>query len=100
MEEGGIRLSDSSNLYQLIPFFHEEDKATIKKEIYEQELSIIFDGTTYVSEALVIVVRFVNEHCMIQQYLVQLMLSAKSLSSEELARQFDSLPLDLARFCF
>ncbi len=46
LEERAFRLSDSSNLYQLIPFLHEEEKATIKKEIYERELSIIFDGTT------------------------------------------------------
>ena len=87
LEERGFRLSDSSNLYQLIPFLHEEEKATIKKEINERELSIIFDGTTYVCEALVIVVRFVNEHWMIQQRLVRLMLLAKSLTGEELARQ-------------
>lgn len=62
LEERGFRLSDSSNLYQLIPFLHEEEKAAIKKEIGERELSIIFDGTTYVCEALVIVVRFVNEN--------------------------------------
>lgn len=36
LEERGFRLSDSSNLYQLIPFLHEEGKATIKKEINEQ----------------------------------------------------------------
>ena len=87
LEESAFRLSDSSNLYQLIPFLHDEEKAIIKKEINGRELSIIFDGTTHVCEALVIVVRFVTENWKIQQRLVRLMLLAKSLTGEEVARQ-------------
>ena len=49
--------------------------------------SVIFDGTTHVCEALVILLRFVDENLNIQQRVVRLMLLAKSLTGEELARQ-------------
>ena len=54
-------LSDSTNLYQLIPFIRHEELANIMKEIDFKEVPIYFDGTTHVCEAIVVLLYFVNE---------------------------------------
>ena len=77
----------ASNLSQLVPFIHQQEQISVKNEIDEQEISIIFDGPTHVCEALVILVRFVDEKWNIQQRVVKLMLLAKSLTGEEVAHQ-------------
>ena len=61
MKENAFRLSQASNLSQLVPFIHQQEQISVKNEIDQQEISIIFDGTTHVCEALVILVRFVDE---------------------------------------
>lgn len=50
------------------------------------EMYVIFDGTTHVCEATVIILRFVDDNWCIQQRVARLMLLAKSMSGEELAR--------------
>ena len=86
-EENAFRLSQASNLSQLVPFIHQQELISVKNQIEQQEISIIFDGTIHVCEALVILVRFVDEKWNIQQHVVKLMLLAKSLTGEEVARQ-------------
>ena len=49
--------------------------------------SVIFDGTTHVCEAMVTVLRYVDETWCIQQRVAKLLLMAKSMTGEELARQ-------------
>ena len=85
-EENGYSLTDSSHLRELIPFVLEQETAQLKKEINGKHLSIIFDGTTHVCEALVIIVRYFHEW-RIKQKVCRLMLLAKALTGEELARQ-------------
>ena len=80
-------LSSCSNLRQLIPFVHQQEKDSIKKQINGKQVSVIFDGTTHVCEALVILLRFVDENWNLQQRVVRLMLLVKTLTGEELARQ-------------
>ena len=46
---------------------------------------VIFNGTTHVCEALVIILRFVDDRYQIQQRTVRVMLLAKSLTGEEVA---------------
>ena len=87
LEENAFRLSQASNLSQLVPFIHQQEQISVKYQIDQQEISIIFDGTTHVCEALVILVRFVDEKWDIQERVVKLMLLAKSLTGEEVARQ-------------
>lgn len=87
LEENAFRLSGSSHLRELLPFIHEQEKHTIQREIKGKQVSVIFDGTTHVCEAMVIVLRFLDEKWEIQQRVVRLMLLAKSLSGEEVARQ-------------
>ena len=50
-------------------------------------MSVIFDGTTRLGEALAIVVRFVSDEWSLEQRLVKLQLLTKSMSGEEIARE-------------
>ncbi len=86
-EESAFRLSHSSNLSQLIPFIREQEFASITEDIKGNNIGVIFDGTTHVCEAMVIVLRFIDADWQIQQRVVRLMLLAKSLTGEEVARQ-------------
>ena len=56
-----------------------------------KDVAVIFYGTTHVCEAMVIVLRFINNNWKIQQRVVRMMLLAKSLTGEEVARQLMSL---------
>ena len=70
----------------LIPFILSEEMEQIKKEISGKPVSIIFDGTSRLGEALVIVLRFLD-NWEIKQRLVQLQILVKSMTGEELARE-------------
>ena len=50
-------------------------------------MSVIFDGTTHICEALTIILRFVDDDWNIKQHAVRLMLLAKSLTGGEVAHQ-------------
>ena len=82
LEENAFQLSQASNLSQLVPFIHQQEQNRVKNQI-EQEISIILYGTTHVCEALVILVRFVDEKWNVQQRVVKLMLLAKSLTGKQ-----------------
>ena len=60
LEEGGYRLTSVPNMRQLIPFVRKEEEEMIKGEISGHNVSVIFDGTTRLGEALAIVVRFIT----------------------------------------
>ena len=51
------------------------------------KVSVIFDGTTHVCEVMVIVLHIIDEHWCIKQRTARLMLIARSMTGEELARQ-------------
>lgn len=59
-KETGYSLTDSSHLRELIPFISEQETSKLKKEISGKSISIVFDGTTHVCEALVIVIRYMD----------------------------------------
>ena len=86
LEEHALSLSSSTNLRQLLPFILHEETNRLRKEIAGKHVSIIFDGTTHVCEAMVIVLRYVDDW-VINQSVCRLMLLAKSMSGEEVARQ-------------
>ena len=44
----------------LIPFIQSEEQRQTQEEIKGREVSVIFDGTTHVAEAMAIVVRYVS----------------------------------------
>ena len=87
LEEGGYRLTSVPNMRQFIPFVRKEEEEMIKGEISGHNVSVIYDGTTRLGEALVIVVRFITADWEIKQRLVRLHLIAKSLKGDELARE-------------
>ena len=87
LEEHAYRLSDRRHLFDLIPFVHSEEESKIRQEISGKPVSVIFDGTTRLGEALAIVVRFVSDEWSLEQRLVKLQLLTKSMSGEEIARE-------------
>ena len=91
LEEHAYRLSDRRHLSDLIPFIHSEEELKIRGEISGRPVSVIFDGTTRLGEALAIVLRFVSDEWSLEQRLVRLQLLAKSLSGEEIARELISV---------
>ena len=84
-EENGYSLSSSTHLRQVLPFIWHEEIAKIKEEISGRPVLIIFDGTTHVAEAFVLVLRFVDDW-LVKQRVCRLKLLAKSLAGEEIAR--------------
>ena len=87
LEGGAYRLSDRRHMSDLIPFVLRQEQAKIKEEIEGKHVAVIFDGITYLGEALAIVLRFVSEDFEIKQRLIRLQLLAKSLTGEEIARE-------------
>jgi len=71
----------------LVPFVLKEDKSVIKKEVDAKDVSVIFDSTTQLGEALAIVVRFITDEWIIEHRLVKIQLLAKSLTGKEIARE-------------
>ena len=84
LEAGGYSLSHSTHLRQLIPFILDQELDNLKHQIAGKPISIIFDGTTHVAEAFVVVVRFVDIEWVTHQKVAQLLLLSKS--PEEVAR--------------
>ena len=86
LEEHAFSLNGRQHLSELIPFIHHEEVSQIKKEISGKHLSVIFDGTTHVEEALAVIVRYVDDF-QIKQRLACIKLLKKSMTGEELARR-------------
>ena len=70
LEENALRLTDRHHMSDLIPVLYSQEQDDIKSEISNRSISIIFDGTTRLGEALAIVVRFVDDSFIIQQRLI------------------------------
>ena len=87
LEEHGYALMSSTNLRQLIPLIHQEELSRIKQEILNQPLSSIFDGTTHVCEAFVVVLRYLTDDWELKQFVGQLKLLAKTMTGEEISQQ-------------
>ena len=88
LESGNLRLTHSSHLAQLIPFISSMELQRVKEEIAEaQHVSVIFDGSTHLGEALAIILRFVGDDFVVKQRLIRVRVLAKSLSGKELTRE-------------
>ena len=87
LEENAYSLTSSTHLRQLIPFILQEELTRIRKEIFQQPLSIIFDGTTHICEAFVIVLRYLTPHWELKQCVGRLKLLAKSMTGDDVAQQ-------------
>ena len=89
-EESGFRLTDRRSLFDLIPFIQKREREDVAGEIAGRNISIIFDGTCHLGEALCIVVRYVKDEFSVKQRLVALKMLQKSLTGEEIARELIS----------
>ena len=90
LEQNGTCLARRRSLSDLIPFVHQQEVQKISKEIEGKKVLLIFDGTTRMGEAMVILVCFVSDDC-IEQQLICVQLLAKSLCGEEMARELVSV---------
>ncbi len=86
LEENTYRLTGSQHLRELIPFIRHQEVTKVKDDIREKCVSVIFYGTTHVCEAMMILLQYVD-NWEIQQRVVRLMLLAKSMTGEGVARQ-------------
>ena len=71
----------------LVPFLLSQEVNQIKPEMGGCPVSVIFNGTTRLREAMAIVVQFVNTDFNIHQHLICMLLLAKSMTGEEIARE-------------
>ena len=79
LEENAYRLSDRRGMSDLVPFVLSEEKQKLRCELQDKKVSVIFDGTTRLGEAMVVVLRFVDSF-VIKQYLVCFKTLAKSMT--------------------
>ena len=87
LEENRYRLSDRRHMSDVVPLVVSQEQEEIKQEILGRAVSVVFDGTTRLGEAMAIVIRFVDGSFTIRQRLIRLQLLAKSMSGEEIARE-------------
>ena len=86
LEENGLHLAGRKPMSDLIPFILSEEVQRLKSEIKDKPISVIFDGTCRLGEALVITVRYVSDAFTIER-LIKLQILTKSLAGEEIARE-------------
>lgn len=102
LEKHGSRLTHSSHLRDYIPHILKKEIDQVKKEIASpsnnsepsdgtcaqktRDLSVIFDGSTRQGEAIVIIVRFIDDNWNIQQRLLKIDICAKSVNAYGLAQ--------------
>ena len=93
LEEHAYRLTDRhyTGMSDLVPFILTKEQAKIKQEIEGKDVSVIFDGTTRLGEAMAVVIRFVDNEWKIEQRLLTLKMLAKSMTGEEIARELVSV---------
>ena len=80
-EEKGFRLTDSRHMMDMIPFILHERRTRVREEIQGKDIYIIFDGTARLGEALVLIVRFLDEWT-VKQRLVGVQFLQKSVNGE------------------
>ena len=85
-EEEAFSLTSSRHLSDFKDVIAKDERKKEKEEIEGRDVSIIFDGTTHVAEALNIILRFVTEW-KVHQRLIRLLLVTKPMNGEELAHQ-------------
>ena len=61
LEERAYKLADQRGMHDLIPFVASEEQKRIKQEIEGRDVSVLFDGTTRLGEALAVIVRFIDD---------------------------------------
>ena len=78
-------------MFDLVPFILKREEEQIRKEITDKHVSVIFDGTSRLGEAMAILVRFVSDEWNLEQRFIRMQMLAKSLTGEEVARELISV---------
>ena len=86
LESSAFRLASSGHLSEYIPVVRDEERDAVRREIFGRPVSLIFDGTTRLGEAIAIVLRFVDDNFKICQRLVRLKTVAKAVNAPELCQ--------------
>lgn len=87
LERGGMSLTDSAHLGSMIPRIHEREIDLVTQEIVGQYVTLIFDGTTRLGEAVNVVYRFCPaDFSGITQRLVDFTTMEKHMNGNELGR--------------
>ena len=60
-EEKALRLADARHMVDFIPFILKEEQETIREEMKDKLVSVIYDGTTRLGEVSAIILRFVDD---------------------------------------
>ena len=90
-EKYGHSLTASTHMKDIIPSVLTKEQEKLKAELQEvKEVSVIFDGTARLGEALAIVVRYIKQDFKPTQRLVCLEILAKPLKGVELAQRLMS----------
>ena len=84
--EQKFRLTSQTHLRKLIPTILEQEQQRLASEIKGRAISIVFDGTTRLGEAIAIIVRFLDDEWCIQQRLIRLRTVAKAVNAPQLAQ--------------
>ena len=88
LEDGSERLTDSSYMASYILVAMETEMQGIMEELNEKpHISVIFDGSTYQCEALVVIVQYIADDFKIRQRLVSVRVLAKRVTFQQLARE-------------
>ena len=61
---------DRRFMFDMIPFEFKEKEVSLKRDIQDQHLGMIFDGTTRHGEAMAVVVSFVSKLWRIEQRVI------------------------------
>lgn len=85
LERHSTRLASRSTLSRMIPMILAQERDNVKTAISDRSVSVIYDGCTRLGEALVIVLRYVDDQWLIKQVLVRLKVLSKTLTGQELA---------------
>ena len=104
LERNNCRLTHSSHMSDLVPPLLEKEVGLLKDELrhpsstpqksLSRDVSLIFDGSTRLGEAVAIVVRFVNDAWEIKQRLLKIEVLASSLKAAELAQVINGCMVD------
>ena len=86
LEERAYRLMDTRHMLDMVPFILSQERKQVKKEVEGKCVSVIFDGTSRLSEVLAVVLCFIDGDFQIQQHLVRMMFLIKSLTGEETSK--------------
>ena len=85
LERLGTRLADRSTLARMVPLVLSRENGFIKEWIKDKHVSVVFDGSSRLGEALAVMLRFLDDGGSVKQLLVRLKVLSKSLTGEELA---------------